>query len=64
MTMKNDCYGCWFCDLALMLKIMGKHCKHYRNITNEKHMRIMWVDGEGKYHFESYEIQQENSKQS
>lgn len=56
MTLKDDGYGCWFCDLALMLKIMSKYCKHYRNITNEKHTRMMWIDDEGKYNFESYEI--------
>lgn len=62
MTLKDDGYGCWFCDLALMLKIMSKYCKHYRNITNERDTRIMWTDDECRYHFDSYEIQQEDSK--
>lgn len=62
MTLKDDDYGCWFCDLALMLKNINGHSKNTRKITNEKHMRLMWIDSEGKYHFESYAIQQKDSE--
>jgi len=55
MTTQNDDYDCCYCTLVNLLKFIGRHCKHFHNITHESDTRIMWTDNEDNYHFESYE---------
>ncbi len=61
MVIQDNEYDCCYCTLANLLKFIGRHCKYFHNITHERETKretkMIWIDNEGNYHFESFRIQ-------